>query len=175
MTSQTVWTYFRARDTLLSVSQSDNQSDSQTGLWSAYLRFQGLNHNGPGQTWESNQRLQCRCITSFRCWDHGYHGEGSSLSMSLAVCVSGQRLSHPFEDEQNHPEPPAALCEYYEYYYCYWCCYTTTGSISICSTYITDTSSLFPLPVSFPIWSRHHKGLLWCFFNVLSTNIISLS
>lgn len=45
----------------------------------------------------------------------GCDGSGSGLPVPLAVCVPGQWLPHPCKDEQDHPEPPAALCEYCQY------------------------------------------------------------
>lgn len=58
-------------------------------------------------------------------WDDGYHGNRSGGFVSVLGRVSGQRFLHPRRDEQNHPEPPAALCEYYcstEELHCISCC-----------------------------------------------------
>ncbi len=165
MTSQTVWANFRARDTRLSDSHSDHHS--QTGLCSTCFRtLRRSDRDWNRQSHRAWTGLGIEPATSgqlyYKWWYDGCHSEGSGLSISLVVCESDRRFPHLCEDEQNHPEPPAALCEYCqycEYYYCsfYWYCYYLYSyHYRHCSSSNTGTSFLFPL-VSFTHWRSHHK------------------
>lgn len=45
--------------------------------------------------------------------EDGYHGNGSGGLVSVSGRVSRQRFLHPSGHEQDHPEPPGPLCEYW--------------------------------------------------------------
>lgn len=115
MTSQTVWAKFKARDERLSAHRSERLN---RGPASFLRRFSGVLKNrhsllGPGKFWNRTANSSGQGC-NIRKWRHeGCNSNGSGLSVPVSDCVSGQQLLHPAEDEQNHPEPPAALCEYF--------------------------------------------------------------
>lgn len=59
------------------------------------------------------------------------------MSVSGVGRVSGQRLLHPRGDEQNHPEPPAALREY-----CQSCRYSGVVALVFPPVAFTHTDAL---------------------------------
>lgn len=112
-----------------SVRPPHHQSDSQT-VRQAFESTPDLHAAPKGIQTDIHGTLRTNfgnrtCKRFWYKWRYnGCNSEGSGLSVSVAGCVSGQRLHHPRGDEQNHPEHPGPLCEYLqhcEYFYC--CCY----------------------------------------------------